>query len=171
MAKDDETGIDPKSKDGAGFTGGDEGDEVKRRREQKEKEATAAAAAEKKKTKGGSAKDRGADADASGEDEPDQTELPLDMPGAKKPTLSMNSRGKRVSVEGKMNGKSFKMSGVVDDPDQLIEVRALVRFEKDERVPVRTGSGETAQTSEFILRQHFNVLRMEIVDSQAAQTG
>lgn len=166
MAKDEETGIDPRATDGDphdddGFTGGGEaGDELARRR------------AADTKAGGGSAKDRAANGGDESEVEPgDQTEIPLDIPGARKPTLSMNARGKPVSVEGKMRSKSFTMSGVVDDTDKIIEARVLIRFHKDQRVPVREGVGETASTKSFILRQEFDVLRMDIVTAAVAPTG
>lgn len=114
---------------------------------------------------------RSLDANGSGDEDGDdgeQTELPLNIPGAKRPTLGMNAKGKAVSVEGKMRGKSFKMSGVVDDTDRVMEARVLIRFHKDQRVPVRDGVGEAATTQSFILRQEFDVLRMDIITPEAA---
>lgn len=154
MARDEETGIEPKSQDGEGTD-----DNVRKLPTGSAKERALAEA---------QAALDGEDDDAAGES---QTELPLDIPGAKKPSLTMNARGKPVSVEGKMRGKSFRMSGVVDDVDKVIEARVLIRFFKDQRVPVRDGSGETASTQSFVLRQEFDVLRMDIIEPAAAATG
>lgn len=168
MAKDEETGIDPRATDGDPHDPIDPdpagGDEAARR-------AGLKGLPGGKGNGGGSAKDRAANDDEPEVEPGDQTEIPLDIPGARKPTLSMNARGKPVSVEGKMRSKSFTMSGVVDDTDKIMEARVLIRFHKDQRVPVREGVGETASTKSFILRQEFDVLRMDMIAESAPATG
>lgn len=144
---------DPPEKTPAASNGEPDADELTRRRDARNGGESLAARAQNGEFDGN-------DDDAQGE-----AQQALDLPGQVRAKTGL--KGVRtISVEGKLMGASVKqLGGEVTDSDQLIELRVLARLDHNEEVPVRDGTGETATTQSVIKRQHFRVMRIEILSS------
>lgn len=95
--------------------------------------------------------------------EPEQTELPLELPGSAKPSTPFKGV-KEITVEGKLRGSSVRqLGGVVTNPDQLIELRVLARLYDERKVPRRDATGAEGVTRSAVIRQTFEPLQIEVV--------
>lgn len=152
MAKDEETGVDPKAKDG--FTDGPDGDEVARRRAQKDAEEKKAAAAAKKKP-GGSAKDRAAQQALDGDEpetgETDDGQLFVWEQGTKVTLGSLISRSVPVEHVFVFGGKRTKGRGGLMSLDEqpVLVVRGMSGGVKV--VPTHNDDGKVTKV---VIEQH-----------------